>query len=76
MSTWIIVGSTRLSIDWFRASLTAALFVGSSALWSQQVPPLLYGTSLPGVVGCAVAVLIGANIFRAIRRSGRIDEFQ
>jgi len=54
--------------------LTAALFMGSSALWSQQVPPLLFGTSIPGLLGCVAAVFLGLTIFRAIRRSSRIDE--
>jgi ubiquinone biosynthesis protein len=54
--------------------LTAALFMGSSALWSQQVPPLLFGASIPGFIGCGVAVLLGIAIFQSIRRSGRMDE--
>ncbi len=48
--------------------LTAALFVGSASLWSNQVPPVLYGASVPGLVGCAVATVMGWNLIREIRR--------
>jgi ubiquinone biosynthesis protein len=54
--------------------LTAALFTGSSALWSRQVPPLLFDTSIPGFLGCAISIWLGLTIFRAIRRSGKIDD--
>jgi len=54
--------------------LTAALFVGSAALWSQQVPPLLFGSSVPGVLGCCTALVIGFGIYRAIRHSGSLDD--
>ncbi|MCA9048302.1 MAG: AarF/ABC1/UbiB kinase family protein, partial [Planctomycetaceae bacterium] len=36
--------------------IVAALFVGSSLLWSRNVPPQIYGYSLPGVLGCSLAV--------------------
>lgn len=52
--------------------LTAALFVGSSFLWGNNVKPLLWGTSVPGAVGCFVAVCIGGTLMRAIRKSGSI----
>ncbi|MCA9146550.1 MAG: AarF/ABC1/UbiB kinase family protein [Planctomycetales bacterium] len=49
--------------------LTAALFVGSASLWSNDVLPVILGTSLPGVVGCVTATLMGWSIFRqTIRR--------
>lgn len=50
--------------------LSAALFVGSASLWSRAVPPLVHGVSLPGVLGCAVAVWLGFNLIRAVKRSG------
>ena len=56
--------------------LTAALFMGSSSLWSQRVPPIVWGTSVPGFLGCVVSVIIGLSIFRSIRRSSRKDEFR
>ena len=52
--------------------LSAALFVGSASLWSNQVRPTLGGVSVPGALGCAAAVLLGFVLVRAIRRSGSI----
>ncbi|GAA5509741.1 AarF/ABC1/UbiB kinase family protein [Novipirellula caenicola] len=54
--------------------LTAALFMGSASLCSSLVPPLLFGISVPGLIGCAVAVVMGYGITRSIRRSHRIGE--
>lgn len=53
--------------------VTAALFVGSATLWSREVPPVFHGYSIPGALGCGVAVLIGGRLLRAISRSGSID---
>ena len=50
--------------------LTAALFVGSATLWSREVPPVVYGYSLPGVAGCAAAVFLGWMVIRAVKHSG------
>jgi len=47
--------------------LTGCLFLGSSLLWSRQIPPVLFGASLPGVLGCAASVILGLLILRAIR---------
>jgi ubiquinone biosynthesis protein len=47
--------------------LTGALFLGSSLLWSRQIPPVLFGASLPGVLGCSAAVAMGLMILLAIR---------
>ncbi|MDB4807503.1 AarF/ABC1/UbiB kinase family protein [bacterium] len=52
--------------------LTAALFVGSASLWSNDVPPKLGSVSLPGSVGCAVAVYLGFTLVRAIKKSGNL----
>ncbi len=49
--------------------LTAALFVGSTQLWSSGVPPVLHGVSLPGVLGYVLALLLGYRLFRAIHRT-------
>lgn len=54
--------------------LSAALFVGSAFLWSNNVKPLVFETSLPGALGCAVAVGLGAQLIRAIRRSGNLSD--
>ena len=53
--------------------LTAALFLGSSELWSRQAPPLAYGVSVFGLLGYALSVLLGWRLLRAIRRSGNIS---
>lgn len=52
--------------------LTAALFVGSSSLLSNNVKPILWDTSVPGAVGCIAAVVLGFTLIRAIRKSGSI----
>lgn len=52
--------------------LTAALFVGSASLWSNEVKPLIFETSLPGAIGCLIAVYLGFTLIRAIRKSGNI----
>ena len=53
--------------------LTAALFVGSSSLLSNQVKPLLWDTSVPGGIGALTAVILGFTLVRAIRHSGSIE---
>jgi ubiquinone biosynthesis protein len=52
--------------------LSAALFVGSAELWSRAVPPLFYGISVPGAAGCGVAVWLGFQLVKAIRKTGRL----
>ena len=54
--------------------LAAALFVGSASLWSNRVEPLVFGASLPGAAGCVVAVYLGAQLIRAIRKSGNLRD--
>lgn len=53
--------------------LTAALFLGSSELWSRQAPPLLFGVSVFGALGYLVSVFLGWRLLRAIRKSGNIS---
>jgi ubiquinone biosynthesis protein len=53
--------------------LTAALFVGSASLLSNQVKPLLWDTSVPGAVGALTAVILGFTLVRAIKHSGSIE---
>ncbi len=53
--------------------LSAALFVGSTSLLSSQVKPLLWETSVPGALGCFVAVFLGFTLLRAIKKSGSIQ---
>ncbi|SMP66716.1 ubiquinone biosynthesis protein [Neorhodopirellula lusitana] len=49
--------------------LTAALFIGSASLWSNQVPPLAWNSSVPGVLGSLAATTMGWIIVRQISRS-------
>ena len=51
--------------------LAAALFMGSTSLLSQGVPPRAWGVSLPGGVGAFVACWLGYSLIRAIRADGR-----
>ena len=51
--------------------LTAALFVGSASLCDYQVPPVIRTISVPGFLGCFVAIAMGWSIIRAIHRSKR-----
>jgi len=62
--------------------LASALFLGSSLVLSQEVPPLLFPevsflgfhrVSLFGITGCVVAVLLGLRLLRAIGKSGHLD---
>lgn len=54
------------------ALLTAALFLGSTQLWAQQIPPRAWGTSIPGVAGTLLALGLGFLLLRSIRQSGGI----
>ena len=52
------------------ALLTAALFLGSTLLWSRQIGPLLWETSVPGVLGTVVSLWLGFRLLRSIHRQG------
>ena len=62
--------------------LASALFLGSSILLSQRVPPLLFpgepvlgmkDLSLLGLTGSSVAILVSLRLLRAIGKSGHLD---
>jgi ubiquinone biosynthesis protein len=62
--------------------LASALFLGSSLMLSQKVPPLLFPKmsllglhqlSILGLTGCAVSILVGLRLLRAIGKSGHLD---
>ena len=53
--------------------LTAALFLGSSDLWSRQAAPLIYGVSVFGALGYLLSIFLGWRLLRAIRKSGNIN---
>ena len=50
--------------------ITSALFLGSSLLWSHEVPPLLGGVSVFGVTGCVLSLLLSLRLLRARRGNG------
>jgi ubiquinone biosynthesis protein len=54
--------------------MVSALFVGSSLLWAFRAPPLVAGASAFGVIGWVASVLLGYRLFRAIQKSGRLEE--
>jgi len=53
--------------------LASALFLGSSLILSREVPPKLYGVSVPGAIGIVVSVALGLRLWRAIHKSGHLD---
>jgi ubiquinone biosynthesis protein len=62
--------------------LASALFLGSSLMLSNRVPPLLFPDnvylgvhqiSILGLSGCAISVLVGLRLLRAIGKSGHLD---
>ena len=54
--------------------LTSSLLLGSSLLWSMHAAPLVWGVSLFGAVGYALAFIMGIRLLRTIRRSERSRE--
>lgn len=65
--------------------LASALFLGSSLLLANKVPPLLFNQSEPwylglhqisilGLSGCVVSVLVGLRLIWAIGKSGHLDQ--
>lgn len=67
--------------------LASALFLGSSLMLSQEVPPLLFQSaenasstfmgledvSIIGLAGCSISVLLGLRLLWAIGKSGHLD---
>jgi len=53
--------------------MTAALFVGSSLLWSMKAPPTIAGVSVFGGAGYLMAAYLGWRLLRAIKKSGDIN---
>ena len=51
--------------------LIAALFMGSASFCSNHVRPTFFGFSVPGFLGCGIALMMGFRITLAIRRSGQ-----
>jgi ubiquinone biosynthesis protein len=53
--------------------ITAALFVGSSLLWSMKAPPTISGVSVFGGAGYLIAAYFTWRLLRAIKKSGDIN---
>jgi len=58
--------------------LASFLFLGSAVLQSQHVaiitwPQFLHGLSAPGAFGFTVSIALGMRLWRAIKKSGRLD---
>jgi ubiquinone biosynthesis protein len=53
--------------------MTAALFLGSSLLWSMKAPPTIAGVSVFGAAGYLMAAWFGWRLLRAIKNSGNIN---
>lgn len=54
--------------------LVSSLFVGSSLLWANSVPPIVQGISFFGITGSMLAMVLGYRLFRAIQKSGRLED--
>jgi ubiquinone biosynthesis protein len=50
-----------------RGIIAAALIMGSSMLWSMKTPPLIYETSVIGVLGYAVSVFMAIRLIRSAK---------
>jgi ubiquinone biosynthesis protein len=55
------------------ALLIAALFLGSTELWSRAAPPVLGGVSVPGILGAVTALLLGIRLIWKFPRSDKWD---
>jgi ubiquinone biosynthesis protein len=53
--------------------IAAAIFLGSSQLWSSQAPPLLGGVSIFGALGYATSIYLTWRVLRAVKKSGNIN---
>ncbi|MEN6459067.1 MAG: AarF/ABC1/UbiB kinase family protein [Thermoguttaceae bacterium] len=54
--------------------LASSLFVGASLLLSRPVPPLMFGISSFGLAAGVVSVALGLRLWRAISKSGHLDQ--
>jgi len=53
--------------------LTAAVFLGSSLLWSMKAPPMIKGVSVFGAAGYMLSVYMGWRLYRAVKKSGDVS---
>jgi ubiquinone biosynthesis protein len=52
----------------------AALFTGSSLMWSAKAQPTVWDVSILGAFGCFVGLILGAHLLRAIAKEGGLRE--
>jgi ubiquinone biosynthesis protein len=60
--------SNRMSF----AIIIAALIIGSALIVISEIPPLVFGISLIGIIGYLVAAIMGIWLLVAILRKGRL----
>jgi ubiquinone biosynthesis protein len=60
--------SNRMSF----AIIIAALIIGSALIVISEIPPLVYGISLIGIIGYLVAAVMGIWLLVAIIKKGRL----
>jgi len=53
--------------------MIAAMFVGSSFLWSMKAPPTLEGVSVFGGAGYLIAAYFGWRLLNGIKKSGDVS---
>ncbi|MFO0797957.1 MAG: AarF/ABC1/UbiB kinase family protein [Gemmataceae bacterium] len=54
--------------------MVSALFLGSAVMWAAKAPPLVWEISVFGALGCVTATVFGLRLFRAIQRSGKLQD--
>ncbi|OWK35910.1 ABC1 kinase family protein [Fimbriiglobus ruber] len=60
--------------------MTSALFLGSALLWAFKAPPTVHipglvdDVSVFGVIGCFLSGMLGYRLFRAIQKSGKLED--
>jgi ubiquinone biosynthesis protein len=60
--------------------MVSSLFVGSAWMWASKAPPLVRipyldeQVSVIGVLGCIASSILGYRLFRAIQKSGKLEE--
>jgi ubiquinone biosynthesis protein len=54
------------------AIIIAALIIGSALIVISEIPPLVFGISLIGIIGYLVAAVMGIWLLLAIIKKGRL----
>jgi ubiquinone biosynthesis protein len=53
--------------------VSASLFLGSTILWANNVPPLINDISVLGAAGTILSLVLGLNLIWKIRKSGGLE---